>query len=45
MTKIVLGIGASHSPMINSTLEEWVAMKPREAEMKILDREGNPTNV
>lgn len=44
MAKIVLGIGASHSPMINSTLEEWVAMTPREAGMKILDREGRPSS-
>ena len=42
MAQIVLGIGASHSPMINSTLEEWVAMTPREPGMKLLDREGRP---
>ena len=42
MAEVVLGIGASHSPMINSTLEEWVAMKARQDEMGYLDREGRP---
>lgn len=42
MAKLVLGIGASHAPIINATLEEWVAMIPREVEMKMLDRNGDP---
>ena len=44
MAKLVLGIGASHSPMINSTLEEWVEMMPREEGMKMLDRDGKPAS-
>lgn len=42
MARIVLGIGASHAPIINATREEWVAMMPREREMQMLDREGRP---
>ena len=41
MAKVVLGVGSSHAPMINSTLEEWVAMKPRESGRMMHDREGN----
>ncbi|MEO7938056.1 MAG: hypothetical protein ABIR55_05500, partial [Burkholderiaceae bacterium] len=41
MAELALGIGSSHSPLINATLEEWVAMMPREPQMPHLDREGN----
>ena len=40
MAELALGIGSSHSPLINATLEEWVAMMPREPQMPHLDREG-----
>lgn len=43
MARIVLGIGTSHSPMLNATVEEWEWFAPREPTMKLLDREGNPT--
>lgn len=42
MSQVVLGIGATHAPIINATLEEWLAMSPREPGMKHLDRQGNP---
>jgi 3-O-methylgallate 3,4-dioxygenase len=43
MAKIVLGIGSSHSPLLNSPPEDY----PRHAEIdasgrKLIDREGNP---
>jgi len=40
MAKIVLGIGTSHSPMLNATVEEWTWFAAREPTMKLLDREG-----
>lgn len=42
MGQIVLGIGASHSPMLNATVEEWAWFAAREPKMKLLDREGKP---
>jgi hypothetical protein len=44
MAKIVLGIGSSHSPMLNASVEEWEKFGPRDATMKLLDREGRPGN-
>ena len=43
MAKLVLGIGSSHSPLLNSPPEDY----PKHAEIdasgrKLLDREGNP---
>lgn len=44
MAQIVLGIGTSHSPMLNATVEEWTWFEPREPTMKLLDREGAPAS-
>ena len=44
MAHIVLGIGTSHSPMLNATVEEWSRFEARESTMKLLDREGNPSS-
>lgn len=44
MAHIVLGIGTSHSPMLNATVEEWAWFAPREPTMKLLDREGKPAS-
>jgi hypothetical protein len=41
---IVLGIGTSHSPMLNATVEEWAWFAAREPTMKLLDREGRPAS-
>ena len=43
MGQIVLGIGTSHSPMLNATVEEWARFAPREPTLKLLDREGRRT--
>ena len=44
MAQIVIGIGTSHSPMLNATVEEWSLFEPREPTMKLLDREGAPAS-
>ncbi len=44
MGQIVLGIGTSHSPMLNATAEEWAWFAPREPTMRLLDREGKRTS-
>ena len=44
MGQIVLGIGTSHSPMLNATAEEWAWFAPREPTMRLLDREGRRTS-
>lgn len=43
MAKLVLGIGTSHSPMLNATPEEWSWFEAREPTMNLLDREGRPS--
>ena len=43
MARIVLGIGTSHSPMLNATVAEWAWFAPREPTIKLLDREGHST--
>jgi hypothetical protein len=43
MAKLVLGIGTSHSPMLNATPEEWSRFEAREPTMTLLDREGHPS--
>jgi len=42
MAELVLGIGTSHSPMLNATLEEWSWFEAREPTLKLLDRAGRP---
>jgi 3-O-methylgallate 3,4-dioxygenase len=44
MGQIVLGIGTSHSPMLNATVEEWSRFEAREPTLKLLDREGKPAS-
>jgi 3-O-methylgallate 3,4-dioxygenase len=44
MAHIVLGIGTSHSPMLNATVEEWAWFAPREPTLKLLDHEGKPAS-
>jgi 3-O-methylgallate 3,4-dioxygenase len=43
MAEVVLGIGTSHSPMLNATVAEWSLFEPREASLKLLDRDGRAT--
>ena len=43
MARIVLGIGTSHSPMLNATVEEWSRFEAREPTMKLLGRDGEKT--
>jgi 3-O-methylgallate 3,4-dioxygenase len=43
MAQIVLGIGTSHSPMLNASVEEWALFEAREPTLKLLDREGRAT--
>jgi 3-O-methylgallate 3,4-dioxygenase len=42
MGQIVLGIGTSHSPMLNATAEEWARFAPREPTLHMYDRAGAP---
>jgi len=44
MAHVVLGIGTSHSPMLNATVEEWSWFAPREPTMTLLDRKGKPAS-
>ncbi|HSD43500.1 MAG TPA: protocatechuate 3,4-dioxygenase [Burkholderiales bacterium] len=44
MGQIVLGIGTSHSPMLNATAEEWALFAPREPTLRLLGRDGEPTS-
>jgi 3-O-methylgallate 3,4-dioxygenase len=38
--QIVLGIGTSHSPMLNATAEEWTRFAPRDPSLQYFDRDG-----
>jgi hypothetical protein len=42
MGQIVLGIGTSHSPMLNATLDEWMRFAPRDPTLRYFDRDGAP---
>jgi len=42
MAGIVLGVGSSHSPMLNATLEEWTRFAPRDPTLRYFDRDGAP---
>lgn len=44
MGHVVLGVGSSHSPMLNATVEEWERFAGRELTMKLLDRDGRPAS-
>jgi 3-O-methylgallate 3,4-dioxygenase len=41
--EVVLGIGTSHSPMLNATAEEWARFAPRDPTLQLFDRDGEPT--
>jgi hypothetical protein len=43
MARIVLGIGSSHTPMLNAKPSEWPRFAERDIERQHLDKEGRPT--
>ena len=43
MAKLVLGIGTSHTPMLNAPAEDWPRFIDRDAVRDFLDKEGQPT--
>jgi 3-O-methylgallate 3,4-dioxygenase len=40
--QVVLGIGTSHSPMLNATVEEWPRFAPRDPTLRYFDSDGEP---
>jgi 3-O-methylgallate 3,4-dioxygenase len=40
--ELVLGIGTSHSPMLNATLDEWLRFAPRDPTLRYFDPDGTP---
>jgi hypothetical protein len=44
MAEIVLGIGSSHTPMLNARLEDWPRFIELDRLRAHLDRHGNPVN-
>jgi 3-O-methylgallate 3,4-dioxygenase len=42
MAKLVLGIGTSHTPMLNASAEDWPRFIDRDAARDFLDKEGQP---
>src|SRR6202011_4470614 len=42
MAKLVLGIGTSHTPMLNAPAEDWPRFIDRDAVRNFLDKEGEP---
>jgi Catalytic LigB subunit of aromatic ring-opening dioxygenase len=43
MAKLVLGIGTSHTPMLNAPAEDWPRFIDRDGSRDFLDKEGRPT--
>jgi len=43
MAELVLGIGTSHTPMLNASAEDWPRFIDRDAVRDFLDKEGQPT--
>src|SRR5258708_14817862 len=43
MAELVLGIGTSHTPMLNAPAEDWPRFIDRDAVRDSLDKEGQPT--
>ncbi len=41
MAEIVLGVGASHSPLLNSPAEDYAKHAEKDVERPLLDKEGN----
>ena len=44
MAKIVLGIGTSHTPMLNAPAEDWPRFIDRDGVRDFLDKEGEPAS-
>jgi hypothetical protein len=44
MAKVVLGVGSSHSPMLNASVDEWKKFEAREPSVRFVDREGRPSS-
>ena len=44
MARIVLGIGTSHTPMLNAPAEDWPRFIDRDGVRDFLDKEGNPAS-
>jgi len=44
MAELVLGIGTSHTPMLNASAEDWPRFIDRDAVRDFLDKEGQPAN-
>jgi hypothetical protein len=44
MAQIVLGIGTSHTPMLNAPAEDWPRFIERDRKLRLLDKNGNPTS-
>jgi hypothetical protein len=42
MAKLVLGIGTSHTPMLNTPAEDWPRFIDRDGVREFLDKEGEP---
>ena len=42
MTRLVLGIGTSHTPMLNAPADDWPRFIDRDAVRDFLDKEGQP---
>ena len=42
MAKLVLGLGSSHTPMLNTRRGEWAKFEERDAKGKFLDKDGRP---
>jgi len=43
MARIVLGIGASHTPMLNLPADEWPLFIERDSRRSLIDNDGAPT--
>jgi len=43
MAKLVLGIGTSHTPMLNAPAEDWPRFIDRDEVRDFLDKEGHPS--
>ncbi|MBT5896283.1 MAG: extradiol ring-cleavage dioxygenase, partial [Rhodospirillaceae bacterium] len=42
MAEIVLGVGISHTPMLNGSLEDWSYFIEADRARPHLDKDGNP---
>jgi len=44
MAQVVLGIGTSHTPMLNATVDDWPRFIERDRGRAHLDRDGRPVS-